>query len=214
MNNWLRQNKVDILKYLPDFLSKDDRFRAVGIADNDEHEKLKAAVADILNQLFVNTATWGLDLWEEFCGLQTNADDAYAQRRARVLDFLNANQVSTLEFITYLVNRYVADGTGIVEDHPENYSLDIFLPDNKITSFEDLEKMLRIYVPAHIAWRYLAYVNVSGSIYAGGIVTGYIKMNVEADTDYAIEFDGPAEPVNVGVVTSGYIINIPAEFYV
>lgn len=60
---------------------------AVGIAGNNEHEKLRAAVADILNQLFVNTATWGLDLWEEFCGLQTNANDAYAQRRARVLDF-------------------------------------------------------------------------------------------------------------------------------
>ena len=62
MNNWLRQNKVDILKYLPDFLSKDNRFMAAGIAGNNEHEKLRAAVADILNQLFVNTATWGLDL--------------------------------------------------------------------------------------------------------------------------------------------------------
>lgn len=214
MNNWLRKNKVDILKYLPEFLSKDPRFAAVNIADNTEHERLKAAVADIINQLFVNTATWGLDLWEEFCGLQTDLGDAYVQRRARVLDFLNANQVSTLEFITYLVNRYVADKTGIVVDHPENYSLDIFLPDNKITSFEDLEKALRIFVPAHIAWRYLVYVNVSGNIYVGGVVTGYIKMNVEADTDYAIEFDSPAEPINVGVVTNGYIMNIPSELYV
>ena len=142
MDNWLRKNKVDIFKYLPEFLSKDPRFAAVNIADNAEHERLKAAIVDVLDQMFVNTATWGLDLWEAFCGLQTNLGDAYVQRRARVLDFLNANQVSTLEFIMYLVNRYVADKTGIVVDHPENYSIDIFLPDNKITNFEALAKVL------------------------------------------------------------------------
>ena len=211
MNNWLRQNKVDILKYLPEFLSKDPRFAAVNIADNIEHERLKAAVADILDQLFVNTATWGLDLWEEFCGLQTNLGDAYVQRRTRVLNFLNANQTSTLEFITYLVNRYVADKTGIVVDHPENYSIDILLPDNKITSFEDLEKALRIFVPAHIAWRYLAYVNVQGNFYCGGAVSQAFAIHVEANTDYASEIDNPSKYAISGVVCAAYITNISAD---
>ncbi len=212
-NAWMRNKKVNILNYLPYFLSKDARFKALNLSDSEEQERLRLAVQDLLNQLFIDTATWSLKLWEEFCGIATDEKADYKSRRGRVLDILNGKQTVTFEFITKLINRYVVDKSGFIIPHYDQYYVDVMVPDSKVSSFSELEKMLRIYMPAHLGWKYIAYINQKTDIYFGGIVSGYSVLDIPADTSFDITINEPATPAMPGVVGVGTYINIPAEFY-
>ena len=48
---------MDILKYLPNFLSKDPMFHCAAETCNEEHDRLRLALQDLADNFFVNTAT-------------------------------------------------------------------------------------------------------------------------------------------------------------
>ena len=64
----LRDKKVDLLKYLPEFLGKDAQFRETANVLSNEHERIRIDISDVARQIFVETATWGLDEWETVYG--------------------------------------------------------------------------------------------------------------------------------------------------
>ena len=77
-------DKIDITQYLPPFLKKDPHFRAVCEACSWEHENIRNAILDALNQFFVKKATWGLSMWERVLDLHPGPEDTYKQRRKKV----------------------------------------------------------------------------------------------------------------------------------
>lgn len=225
---WMRSNTVNILQYLPYFLSKDERFKSVNDVDSKEHEAVRLHTADVFDQLFVQTATWGLDLWEQLLGLPILKKIDYTTRRATILARINSSQSITLAYVNYLINLFVADKTGIAEDHPEEYLLEIWLPDGKVTNFSELEKTLDVFIPAHIGWKYIAYVQPSTGeetevdgvkttatpIYIGGTMTNYWYTDIPADTSYEIGDIEAAESMTVGVVKEAQVLNIPADYHI
>ncbi|WP_288795417.1 putative phage tail protein [uncultured Megamonas sp.] len=224
---WFRQNKVNILKYLPYFLFKDKEYKNTGDACSKEHERIRFLIKDCLNQFFVETATWGLDLWEQFLGLPIDKNTDYKTRRAKILSRMNNRQNVTLSFVNYLINLFVADKTGYAVEYPEKYLLEIMLPDNRVTDFKALEDILDIYIPAHIGWKYIGYVQPSGEeinidgiktidnpIYIGGTMTSYFFTEIPADTTYEISNIEYAQCNVVGVVKRADIINILADYTV
>ena len=64
-NSWMRQDTVNILRYLPEYLAKDTDFKNTNDADSKEHERIRLALQDLSKQFFVKFATWGLDDWEK-----------------------------------------------------------------------------------------------------------------------------------------------------
>ena len=68
-------------------------------------------------------------------------------------------------------------------------------------------------MPAHLGWKYIAYINQKTDVYFGGIVSGYSVLDIPADTSFDITINEPATPAMPGVVGVGTYINIPAEFY-
>ena len=225
---WLRSNTVKILRYLPYFLSRDERFKSVNDADSKEHEAVRLHTADLFDQLFVQTATWGLDLWEQFLGLPILKKIDYTTRRATILARINSSQSITLAYVNYLINLSVADKSGIAEDHPEQYLLEIWLPDGKVTNFSELEKTLDVFIPAHIGWKYIAYVQPSTGeeitvdgvkttatpLYIGGTMSSYWHTDIPADTDYEIGDIEAAESMTVGIVKEAQVLNIPADYHI
>lgn len=148
--NFLRVIPVDLKRYLPQFLEHDPTFAATLESLSKEHEKQRLTLMDITKQLFVKTATWGLSDWEEFVGLEHESADTLQTRRQKILRKLQGSQTVTLEFLTKLVNLYVADGQAVVIDHPETYSMEIDIP---LIDKERLKKMrqdIDTYIPAHI----------------------------------------------------------------
>ncbi len=157
MASFIREEKVDLSKYLPAFLTKDPEFAAKLAAESAVHDEIRQELDDILNQFFVATATWGLTYWEDFLDLPHDETLTDADRRSRIIQKINGSQTVTLDFLTKLVNQYVADKSGVVADHPETYSADFNIP---LLDKENMAKMtrdVRIYIPAHIGPVYKAH---------------------------------------------------------
>lgn len=178
-----------------------------------EIDAIRDKIKNILEQFYVDTATWGLDLWEQFLGLPIDKNNDYKTRRAKILSRMNNRQTVTLEFVNYLINLFVADKTGYVVDYPEKYLLEIMLPDNKITDFKALEEILNIYIPAHIGWKYIAFTESKNYFYLGGIVTKCKTINIRANSKFNINVNGITKNNTIGIVHMAKIINIPANYY-
>ena len=153
-HEWMRQDAVDILQYLPAFLSRSPDFKSTNDADSKEHDTIRIAIQDVLDQCDVASATWGLERWEELVGLETNTERTDEERRNDILARLTNPPSVTLDFINRIINLYVTDGTGFAEDHPEDYRIDIEIPEGKYTKLDELKATLEIYVPAHIGLQY------------------------------------------------------------
>lgn len=191
-----------------------------------EVDMIRFSIRDILKQCYVNTATWGLDLWEQFLALPIERNLDYKTRRQKILSCISNRQTVTLAFVNYLINLFVADKTGYAVDYPANYSLEIMLPDNKVTDFKVLDEILKIYIPAHIGWKYIGYVQpgsgeeteidgiktTANPIYIGSAMTSYFYMEIPADTTYEISDMEAAQCNVIGVVKTADIINIPADY--
>ena len=224
----LRRLPVKTLKHIPKFLPKDEDFKNTALINDDEHEKLRLTVLDVKNQLFVETATWGLSDWERVLNLPSDGNLDYKTRRAKILSKLGTTYIVTLSFINYLINLFVADKTGYAVDIPEKYLLEIMLPDNKITDFKALDEILKTYIPAHIGWKYIGYVQpgsgeeteidgiktTANPIYIGSAMTSYFYMEIPADTTYEISDMEAAQCNVIGVVKTADIINIPADYMI
>lgn len=209
----LRQIPVKTLKHLPKFLPKDNDFKNTALICDDEHEKLRLAILDVKDQFFVETATWGLDLWEKILDIPINYKLDYGTRRARILSKINSNVIVSREFFTNLINLFIADKLGKIIEHPENYSVDILVPDNKVLSFKDLDEAIRIFIPAHLSWKYIAFAESKGYFYLGGIVSICKTINIRANSEFNININGITKNNTIGIVHIAKIINISANYY-
>lgn len=67
---------------MPPHLSGSKVVQAVMGAEGSEFDSLRANIDDIKLQLFIDTATWGLDIYEKELGIKTDYSKTYADRRA------------------------------------------------------------------------------------------------------------------------------------
>ena len=160
-HDWMRHDRVDILRYLPHFLSKDEHFKATNNADSTEHDAIRTDLQDLLDQLYIVTATWGLDKWEELVDITPPDGADIASRRAAVLLKLRKPPSVTAAFIEKLINQYIADKSGTVTDHPETYSADLDIPLLDKKNLAGLTRDVRVYIPAHIGPVYKAHTIAS-----------------------------------------------------
>lgn len=161
MVDFIRDTNVDLRNYLPPYLFNDPEFTAKLAAESAEHDNMRKTLIDICNQLFVSTATWGLNRWEKFLDIPTDYTQTYESRRQKILRKLQGGQTVTLEFLTKLVNLYVANGQAVVIDHPETYSTDFNIP---LLDKENMDKMtrdVRTYIPAHIGQVYKTHADTN-----------------------------------------------------
>lgn len=90
--------------------------------------QLQADKDDVLAQLWVDTATWGLDEWERWVGLGIDRSRPYSYRRQRVKAKLRGQGVTTVEMLRGVVSSfgYRADQVEVVE-HSDTYQFEIVL---------------------------------------------------------------------------------------
>lgn len=212
-HDWMRSDKVDILKYLPSFLNKDKQFQAANDADSEEHDAVRILLQDLLDQCYVSTATWGLSLWEELVGLPTDTTKSYMMRRNSVLARLHSSYAVTLEFLNRLIDKYIINHSFKIKEAYDDYRIDIEVQDGKILSWDELLLALRIWMPAHIGWRFEACTEVNSSIHVGGAVTVFDEIHINASTGYNIGDIDKADIVPVGMVEVADVIHIGANVY-
>ena len=133
-------------KYTADILQAMDR----------QTEKLLNAKDDLLAQLNVRTATWGLELWEKALGIQIDATKPYPFRRSRIESKLRAQGITTKIMIKNVAESF-SNGVVDIIEHPELYLFDVkFIGTLGIPpNMDDLSAAIEEIKPAHLAYRYI-----------------------------------------------------------
>lgn len=165
----LRTYKVDVLRYLPKFLKSDGSFKATEDALSEEHEKQRLLIIDICKQLFVETATWGLDDWERVYGIETDKDLPAEVRRENLLIKIQGAQTVTINQLEKLINNVVpTDDTTVIENTAPNQFKVVM---ETAIAIDEVRKVVEHYKPAHLTYSVGYLLKSNSKIYIGGIVS-------------------------------------------
>lgn len=151
--------RVLIARY-PDFYAGSPEFVDMQNALEPEALALWTARDGLMDQLCVNTATWGLQYWEQTLGITVEQGKDLEYRRSRIRSKLRGSGVTTVALIESVVESFSNGDVAVTED-PQAYRLEIKfvgtigIPPN----LEDLTASLREILPAHLAWNYVMVYN-------------------------------------------------------
>lgn len=158
-------------------------------------------------------------------GIPTDEKLSYTVRRAAIIAKMNGTQTVTKEFLERTINSFTSDKSSRVVDHPDQYSVDIYLPNGGVLSFEEMDKAIRTFMPAHIGWRYIYQTYVNGSQYIGAVLrpartimemgrlkgdklTGQSVLRLDKSIDY-VNGDGQIQTTPDGVKTNAVLDATP-----
>ena len=111
-------------------------------------------VEDLKNQFFVDSATYGLDNWENMLGISKNNFD-YQTRRENIKAKMRSRGTTSIDVIKNICEAYSYGEVEIVVDHA-NYSFEVhFIGSIGIPqAFAELDKTIEEIKPCHLAHSY------------------------------------------------------------
>lgn len=141
--------------YLPPYLTGTKIFTALLNAQQLEVDQLNHSIQDLIDQCFVDTATWGLDSWEGFLGIITDHSKDTNYRRSVIKAKLRGAGTVTVTLLQN-VARSFSNGDVAVLEHPSSSSFEVVfvgtigVPPN----MSDLQEAVNQIKPAHLAVTY------------------------------------------------------------
>ena len=173
--NLLRTYKVDVLRYLPKFLSKDGTFKATQDSLSEEHEKQRLLIIDICKQLFVESATWGLDDWERVYGLE-NKHLSIDQRRNLLLVKMRGAQTITEEKLQEIVNLVYPPKNAVVKENTGANTFKVII--DTIDALDEIRRVVEIYKPAHLSYLLSHAFTSKGPMMISGAVSQIERIHI------------------------------------
>ena len=149
-----RGQPIDVMRYLPRFLREEPEFLKIQDTLSWEHEKLKAKAMDIMRQLYIETATWGLTSWERIFEVTPPAGADYELRRALVKAKMAGWSVITKERAEWLMNQFVIGKDGYINELPEPGVLELVIP-SSTDNHRAMRKSMDEMIPAHLVFFFL-----------------------------------------------------------
>lgn len=122
-----------------------------------EWDRLWKIIDEMPDQLFPQTASWLLDLWEERYGITPNIGDDYETRRSRVMEA----EVPPQPFTPFTLNRWVYANSRrqvIVDEHTGPYTFSVYVvnqPDSLPLDFSKLWKYIVKHKHSHMSFELL-----------------------------------------------------------
>ena len=145
------KRETDLLEYLPSFYHNSDVIKSLMESNSIEVDTLKAYVEDLSKNLYIKTATWGLDLFEEELGLATDKSISYEERRERILAKKRGNGTTTKAMIKNTAEAFSGGEVEVIENF-NDYSFVVKfvgikgIPKN-LTLFKNMIEEIK---PAHL----------------------------------------------------------------
>ena len=173
--NLLRTYKVDVLRYLPKFLSKEGTFKATQDSLSEEHEKQRLLIIDICKQLFVESATWGLDDWERVYELQ-NKHLSIDQRRNLLLVKMRGAQTITEEKLQEIINLVYTPQNAVVKENTGANTFKVII--DTIDALDEIRRVVEIYKPAHLSYLLSHAFTSKGPMMISGAVSQIDRIHI------------------------------------
>ncbi len=147
---------MPLIDLLPPYYRGSEETLDLQNALNNQVLQVQTAKNNVFLQLNVETATWGLDLWEKALGLETDVSKSYDYRRSRINSKMRAQGTTTVAMIKNVAESFSNGAVDIIE-HNSEYRFDvkftgtIGLPPN----MDDLTAAIEEIKPAHLAYTYV-----------------------------------------------------------
>lgn len=187
MDDFIRDEMVNLARYLPGFLAADAQFHAALQSSTDEHERIRWLLKDIFSQFTVQTATWGLDNWEEIYGLNHDETLTIEERRERLFIKLRGIGTITLDVMNKLVNSVVPGKDAVVVENvaPNAFRIDL----NIATAIPEIREVVEPYKPAHLIYTIAHVITTAGNLYSGLIVSKRKIINIKPPDTFHINVE-------------------------
>ena len=153
--------------------------RAIIEAEQFEADILYREIAETLKQCFVETATWGLDYWEDMLFLPRGTGKSYDERRSIIYTRMRATRTTTVEVVKELASAFFGPENVTVTEHNENYYFNIEFENIKASTvkLQDVIDVLEIYKPAHLNYDFTFSVKTNVQINSNE-KTGYSYLPI------------------------------------
>ncbi|KFZ41891.1 DUF2313 domain-containing protein [Anoxybacillus flavithermus] len=142
----------NLFQYLPNYYQDIREFPNLIGTENEEVEQLSATIDEVLEQFYVDTATWGLSHWERICGIPVDESKPIEQRRSVIKSKLRGIGTVTVALIKNVAESWY-NGEVEVTEQPSLYTVKIkFVSKLGVPpNLADIQNALREIIPAHLA---------------------------------------------------------------
>jgi uncharacterized protein YmfQ (DUF2313 family) len=145
----------DLMGYLPNYFKNSRIMNELQATQARELGLVNARRIDRLNQCFIDSATWSLELWENELGIDTDLSKSYATRREIVKAKRRGSGTVTKQMLINTALAYTNAEVQVIED-PENYTFVLKfigvrgIPQNMAGLIKTIDEIK----PAHLGYRF------------------------------------------------------------
>ncbi|MFP7378182.1 YmfQ family protein [Bacillus paralicheniformis] len=140
--------------YLPPFLTKVREMSEILQAEAPEFEQQNNDIFDLTDQLFITTATWGLDRWEALLNVAKESGDSIEIRRLRLISKTSNIPPATYQAIEQALNRFLKNPSAQVRLLPKEYRFNVDINIDDLQNVRELIETLENIKPAHLAYTF------------------------------------------------------------
>lgn len=146
---------VNLMKYLPDIYQDSTQMNDLQQSIGKEFGMLSYNIGELLNQMYVDTATWGLKLWEKQMRIQTDTSKSNTARREIIKAKLRGAGTTTKSMIKNTAMAFSGGDVDVIEYPKESRFVIQFvgvlgIPPNMAGLIQSIEEIK----PAHLSYSF------------------------------------------------------------
>ncbi|HBF2211487.1 putative phage tail protein [Clostridioides difficile] len=181
---------MKLIDKLPSFY-KNYMVEAIQDSYDSELSSLKENIDDTINQMFVNTSTWGLDMWESILCIQNNEDLNYETRRSNIKAKMRSLGTTKLKVIKNICEAYTkTDVEVIVLSNEFIFILEFIVNNCSYNSIVELDKVLENVKPCHLEHKFKMILLNKNELFCGTAINTGETVTVYPWTPSNIEIFG------------------------
>lgn len=144
----------NFMDMMPSYLQRSQIFNELLRVKEKQYDKLNEDISDFNNQLFIDTATWGLDIWEKELGIAVDKYKNITERRNNIKAKIRGTGKVGKTMIKNVVDSYTNGG---VDVEFEDSTITILFNDIKGRpgNMDDVIYNLEHIIPCHLALHYI-----------------------------------------------------------
>ncbi|SJW04920.1 putative phage tail protein [Clostridioides difficile] len=158
---------MKLIDKLPSFYNNDIT-RKIQDAYDIELETLRETYDDTFDQFFVDTATWGLDYWENILSIKNRFDLSIEDRRSNIKAKMRGKGTTTIEVIKAIGEAYTKTDVDVkVFSNLFSFTLSFITNNCSYNTILELDKKIEEIKPAHLEHKFEMILFNQNNMFAG-----------------------------------------------
>lgn len=158
---------MKLIDKLPSFYNNDIT-RKIQEAYDIELETLRETYDDTFDQFFVDTATWGLDYWENILSIKNRFDLSIEDRRSNIKAKMRGKGTTTIEVIKAIGEAYTKTNVDVkVFSNLFSFTLSFITNNCSYNTILELDKKIEEIKPTHLEHKFEMILFNQNSMFAG-----------------------------------------------